>query len=459
MARTLSKSDFGINALFSSVIALGTIFCDAGISMALIQNQKINDNHKIAAFQGTVALSILIYLILVVFSSQISFFLDCNELSDTLKFSGVIIFFNSVNSISRAILQKEFLFKSISIITLFSAILNFIVGVIFALRGYGFWSIVYATFISSFLNFLFFLKVAPVKISLNFHFREWVELFKYGSGIIFLGLINYIATSGINFILAKNLSISKLGVFERSNTLKTMPADILGNIFSTILFPTMSKFQESKEDLVKIFHISLGVIFSILSPITLFLVYYSNEVVQIVFGSDWVESVILVKILFLVIPFSASNQIADTLIRSLGMVYKNVIRKSLFIFGLVTSILIGLKFGGLTGVAIGIVLSFIINFITMLILISRILSIRISDILFPPVISGIKTSSLLFFLLFGINYIFTFSNDIVQFAVVGVLSSTIWILIQIKVKFIRSKHFQNILDLRSNLISLDTIQK
>ncbi len=184
----------------------------------------------------------------------------------------------------------------------------------------------------------------------------------------------------------------QLGLFERSNQIKTLPSSYIGDILDTIMFPTMSEIQDEKERLFRIFQHSLGMVNSILIPVALFLILFANEIVSILLGDQWLDAVVPLQIMFVVLPFSSSGRMADSVVRATGLIYKNVIRKFIYVLVLITTVSIGAYYYGVTGAAIGVSFSYLFNYSIMLILVKSIFNKSPKEIFIKPVLYGIRLS-------------------------------------------------------------------
>jgi len=394
MARLLSKADFGLMAIANGFIGIGMLFSTAGMGSALIQYKNPTQKHINSALQGSFLLSLLVFLIIYFSSSSIAEFYKQPELEIIVKIIGLGIILNSINSISRSLLQKHFKFKITTNITVFATIIGYGVGVILALSDYGVWSLIIATLIISFLNAFFMFYFAPVEISLKFYYEEFKELFSFGFGMILLSINNYLSGSGLNLILGKIMVPSQLGVFERTNQIKTLPGSYIGNVLDTIMFPAMAGIQDESERLFRVFQHSLGLVNSILMPVTIFLILFSKEVVLIVLGDKWLEAVVPLQIMFLVLPLSSSGRMADSVVRATGLIYKNVIRKFLYVLVLITSVAIGGSIYGLIGAAVAVTFSYLFNYVLMLVLVKQIFNKSPNEIFIKPIWAGLKLTLL-----------------------------------------------------------------
>ena len=403
MARLLSKADYGLMAIAGGFIGIGTIFSEGGMSAALIQRKNITQKHMNAALQGGILFGLLFFFLLFFLAKYIAVFFHQPELTLLTKVIGVNIILNSVSGISMGLLEKYFRFNKTAIVTMASSIIGYVVGIVLAFHNYGVWSLVFATLTTSILNTIGFFYYAPVRFSLNVNIKEWKELFSFGSGILLLKTANFFSDRGINLILGKVITSDLLGVFERTSKIKLLPSSYIGKILDTIMFPAMSEIQDEHERLFRIYQQSLGMVNSLLMPISVFLICFSKEIVLILLGNGWEEAVLPLQIMFVVLPFSSSGRMADMVIRAKGLIYKNVVRKYIYVTVLISTTALGAYFYGVTGAAIGVTFSFLFNYVIMLFLVKRIFKKPITEIFLKPVVEGSKLTGFVLLIIFVLN--------------------------------------------------------
>jgi O-antigen/teichoic acid export membrane protein len=448
MARILNKADFGLMAIANSFVVIGNIFAESGMGAALIQKRDMTDKHVNAALQGNILLGIILLTLFFGLSSFIASFFKLPDLENLIKVIAVSILISSVSSVPLGILLKEFRFKEKALITTFSVLIAYTLGISLAIKGYGVWSLVYASLLQSILQITGYFYFSRIRLIGRLCLQEWKELLPFGFGIVLLKISNYIENNGINLALGKIFNSGLLGVFERTFQLKTLPSQYLGNILDSIMFPAMSEIQDEKDNLFKIYQFSLGVVNTILMPVALYLIFFSKEIVSILLGNSWSEAAVPLQIMFVVLPFSASGRMADSVIRAKGMVYKNVVRKFIYVVILLVSTTYGAYKYGLKGAAAGVTLSYFFNYVIMLFLVRNIFKKTISEIFLSPVLSGLKlTLALLLVLIITTTLLNTWNTiSILYFLVLSFfLSVAVVILIWKKPEFF-GEYFSGLLN-------------
>lgn len=403
MARLLDKDAFGLMAITNSFVGIGIIFAESGMGPALIQRRNLTNRHITAALQGSFLFGSMLFILFIFIAPYAAIFFRQPELDNLIKVLSINFIFLSIGNASLGLLQRKFLFKKIFIIDTISAIIAYSAGIYLAYQGYGVWSLVIATLIFSLIKSTGFLAVAPLKFILGFHIKEWKDLFSFGFGLMLLRINNYVGSSGINLLLGKILNANLLGVFERTYRIKTLPSKYLGNVLDQVMFPVMAEVQNEKKRLFRIYQNSLGLVNSILIPVAVYLIFFAEEIVMILLGDKWTNAIIPLQIMFIVLPFSSSVRMADSVIRAKGLVYRNAWRKFLYVIVLLVSTGLGGYRYGLIGASVGVTFSYLFNYITMLFLVKSIFKKSIVEIFWQPVVIGLKLGFILLIVLVTIT--------------------------------------------------------
>lgn len=447
MARLLTKADFGLMALATAIISLGTIITEGGMGAALIQRQNITNRHKNAALLGNFLTGIAFFLLAFFLSNTIAHFFNQPELEKIIKVIALNFILLSISSVSLNLLYKSLNFKYSSVVTLIATLIGYTFGVVLAFKGYGVWSLVFATLLMSAIKAMLFFYFAPIKFQPGWYVKEWKELFTFGSGMILLKFSNYLGNGGINLALGKVFAPSLLGVFERSFQIKTLPSKYVGGILDKVMFPVMSQIQDKEERLFKVYHFGLGFSNSILMPFAIYLMYFSEAIVLILLGKEWMDAIVPLQIMFAILPFSISSRMADSVIRAKGYIYKNVIRKYIYIVVLLTSTIVLGYYYGTTGAAIGVTGSYLFNYVLMIFLVKNIFKKPIKEIFHTPLNEAfLLTLYVIIFL--TLNYFsikFIGVSTLINFVITSCILGFFLLLIYIKKPILFGKFIGNAL--------------
>ena len=137
LARLLSPEAFGVLAILLVVTQISDSIAQSGLGMALIQKSDSNESSYSTAWWLSLGLAAVLYMAVFLAAPSISAFYRMPDLIVYLRVLGVIVFFNSANSIQRSFLERNMNFKSIFAATTFAALVSGIGGIVLAILGFG----------------------------------------------------------------------------------------------------------------------------------------------------------------------------------------------------------------------------------------------------------------------------------------------------------------------------------
>ena len=124
-------------------IGLAQIFQDFGLGKTLIQRETEVDESANIVFWTNLALSVFLYLLLLVSAPLISMFFHDERVTNVLRVLCFQIILISLITAHQALFQRDFQFKQLFFIRLFSSIVPALISIPMALTGYGIWALVF----------------------------------------------------------------------------------------------------------------------------------------------------------------------------------------------------------------------------------------------------------------------------------------------------------------------------
>ncbi len=365
-ARYLNPEDFGIFAIAGLIQNFAEMFSSTGISSALVQRKKIDNGHITSALIMTMLFSIFFYLVIFFSSDFIARFYHNGKLEDVLKLTSVSLIILSISGVPRSLLQRSLEFKKMMMADLIPYLLGYILlGILLAINGYGVWTLVYALLLTSVLKMLMFFYFTQIKLSFHNLLMSAKELIGYGGGITLLNLINSLAQYMDKILTGRLLSIEALGLYERIAHLVLLISKYLGNTFDSVLFPILSGIQDEPLRVRTAFLKAAELLNVIILPLSVFSVFYSDDILLLILGPAWLPAGTAFKILLFMPVIRLITRLTDSLVRSLGAVYRSALRKVLFLFAIVLGLILGARYG-INGIATGVLCSVIFHYILML---------------------------------------------------------------------------------------------
>lgn len=362
LARLLTPQEFGLIAIVMVFISFFQLLSDFGIGPAIIQNKALTKSDVQSIFTFSILISIILAYLFYLVAPLISSFYKEPQLENITKLLSLAVLFFSFNVVPRAINLKKFRFKQVGIIAVIVQIITGALAILFAFMGYSYYALVLKAILDGFFIFLGNYLLSPLRLE-RVRKSSISKILKFASYQFLFNFINYFSRNADNLIIGKYFSTASLGFYDKSYKLMMMPVQNLTHVITPVLQPILSDFQDNKDMIFRSYLKIVKILAIIGFPLSIFLYYSASEIVQILFGSQWEESIPIFKILALTVGI-------QIILSSSGSIFQAANRTDLlFLSGLMSAVLMigGVAYGVFVGenlrsVGYGLMAAFVINF-------------------------------------------------------------------------------------------------
>lgn len=363
LSRILTPAEFGIVAIATVFINFFSILTTVGFSPAIIQNKELTTIDISHIYSFTVYLALVAGVIFAVISPLIAFFYETKVLINICLLLSVNIVFCILNIVPNALTLRDKKFKFISIRTFFIHLLMGIAAIFAALNGAGIYSLLINPVIGSVLIYFVTIKKMPVKFQLRI---QWDSVGKVMVYSIFQILFNFVYLLYRNIdklLLGKYMGMVILGYYEKSYRLMMLPLENVSAVISPVLHPVLSDYQKEPGVMYQKYKKLVSLLAYFGFPLSVFCFFSAKELILIIFGTQWLMSVPVFKILSL----SVGIQIAQAPIGAMFQSMNDT--KGLFIASLgaliciVAGIIGGFCMNDINYIAVFLVIGFYMAFI------------------------------------------------------------------------------------------------
>lgn len=364
LARLLSPEEFGVVAIIMVFITFFNLLADMGIGPAIIQSKSLMNRDHSSIFNFTVIIGLLLSVGFYLFSFFIADFYSNNEYTTIGKYLSLSIFFFSIAIVPQSLLKKDRRFKELGLIEIIANILIGILTIVLAYLGFSYYSLVWQAVLKSVILFIIFFKISKLKYQFVFSTAPIKNIFSFSAYQFLFNFINYFSRNLDNILIGKFLGASALGYYDKAYKLMLYPVQNLTHVITPVLHPVLSNYQNETDVIYNTYKKVIRILAILGVPITVFLFFAADEVILIFYGSDWLSSIPAFKILAITIMI-------QIILSSSGSIFQSVGRTDLlFLSGALSAVftIAGICFGiflkgSIEWVSIGLLLSFIINFI------------------------------------------------------------------------------------------------
>lgn len=358
LARLVTPEHFGLVGMVTVITGVITLFRDAGLPQATIQQATLSVEQISTLFWINLGIGAALAIITVMIAPFIaSFYGDPRLLWITVALAGAFLF-NGAAAQHKALLQRSMRFGTLMGLELVALVASLAAGIATALLGWGYWSLVVMA-----------VSLPAVLLVGAWNATRWVpgpprraggvlSMLHYGGTITLNSVIVYIAYNADKVMVGRFWGAEALGVYGRAYQLVSIPTENLSTTISWVMFPALARVQSDPQRTRAYFLKSYAMFLALAMPITMACSLFASDVVRVLLGPQWTESVPIFQLLApTILAFALINPMG-TLMQATGHAGRSMRVAFLIAPVVILGCAIGLPYGA-NGVALGYSISMI----------------------------------------------------------------------------------------------------
>jgi O-antigen/teichoic acid export membrane protein len=352
LARLLSPTDYGLQAMVVTLTSFFSLFRDAGLSVATVQRETLTHEQISTLFWINVGLGTFLMIIVAAAAPLLAIFYKEPRLAGITIASASIFLMSSLAVQHRALLDRAMRFTTGAKIDMLSAVVGTIVAIGMATLGFGYWSLIVQT-ISLYVVGTLAVWIAMPWIPGRPHWTpELRSMVRFGGTVTLNSVIVYIAYNTEKVLLGRFWGPASLGLYGRAYQLSNLPVQQLTGSVGSVAFPMLSRLQGDAQRLRRSYLKSHSLVVSLTVPVVVSCSLFSDEIVSTVLGPKWNGTAPILRLLSPAILVFALMNPLSWLLRAVGLVERSL-KIAVFIAPvMILGVLAGLRRGP-TGVAMG----------------------------------------------------------------------------------------------------------
>ena len=352
LMRLLSPEMFGIMGMIMVFIGFAKLFSDFGLSAAIIQRENLETRHLNSAFWFNFVIGLCLTLTFVVLSPLVARFYGNAILTPLTIVASFNFVIGSLSIIQRSLLVRKMDFRNIAFVEVLAFSLGGGVGIGMALLGYGVWSLVGQSVVTSVSNTLLMWVVSDWRPSGLFQWGAIRDLWRFGAYLMGGNILLYCVRHFDDLLVGRVFGGVELGLYTRAYGLMMLPLGVISRLIAVVLFPAFSSIQHDKERVARGYLEAIQAVALITFPLMIGLLVISQDFVLTFFGEEWIGLVPLIRVFCLAGMIESISTFNGTIYQSQGR--PDLQFRVAIAVGLVSivAIVVGLQWGVL-GVAVG----------------------------------------------------------------------------------------------------------
>lgn len=433
LARILTAEDYGVVAVVTVFSTFFSLLADNGFGTAIVQNKDLSKEDVNNIYSFTVYISIGFAIVFALASIPISIFYNSKVYIPLTLMLSVSLFFNSLNSVPSSILNRDKKFSLIAIRTVVIYTICAIITIILAKNSLKYYALAIQSILTALITYLVNMHFVNVKFSFRINFSSIKKVLNYSLYQFAFNIVNYFSRNLDNLLTGKFFGEAELGYYNKAYDLMLYPVNNLTGVISPVLHPILSDYQNEKDVIYKMYLkiVKLLLIIAIIASTGCYLA--SKEIIHILYGSNWDNSIECFKILSIAIIPQMINSSAGPIFLSIGDSKLKFINATINTIITIIAILIGIFIGGdIISLAKCVACAYILHFITAFYMLIKIgFGYKITDF-----IKDIKLEivMLIVMIVADLLYPFSINSDVLSFLAKGAYLGLIHLILLIITK-------------------------
>ncbi len=297
IARLLSPEEIGIYSVTVAFTSLAHMLRDFGVGDYLIKEKELTKDKVGTVFGVAIIFAWSMGGLLLFLSPFISNFYSEPGIKNVLYVLSASFFIIPFSSPILPVLRRTMQFDKLLRINLASNFMHAVAAISFAYFDYGYMSLAWASLIAVLTTFVLAQYYRPIETKVIPCLKEYKAILSFG-GTISLGMLfSELGRNAPELIIGKILGFGPVGIFSRGQGLiKLFQSSFIGAI-APVIHSEFAELLRKDKEVAPTYYKSIEYVTAITWPANIFIAIFSEEIILILFGDQWVEAAPIVTAL------------------------------------------------------------------------------------------------------------------------------------------------------------------
>ena len=297
LARLLTPAETGVWGVAAVFAAIASTLRDFGVGEYLIQEKELTVEKLRAALAANIIVSWMMAACLLAGSGWIADFYSEPGIARVIRVQAFNFFLIPFGAVTYAYFRRELNYKPFFWASLVSNITSISVAISCALAGFGYMSLAWSSLAGVVVTVAFAMFVRPKQLPRMPGLAGLPAVLRFGmhaTGIYFFGQIG---KSAPELIIGRILGMAPVAFFSRANGLTELFQRTVLRAAVPVCLPYFAQEARSGEDVRNGYLRVVSYLTAIGWPFFLFLATMAFPAIRILYGSQWIASVPLARVL------------------------------------------------------------------------------------------------------------------------------------------------------------------
>ena len=345
IVRHLSPGDIGLMAMAVAFWGFLTMIGDFGLFASIVQRKEISEVQLREIFGFIIILNIFFLIATYLAAPIISGYFSEPRLIPILRTLCLVFIFIPLYIIPHSLLLREMNFKKISVIDALCGFSSATSSLVFALNGYGVWSLVYGTLVQFLSRAICFSIVASRYYMPLFRVQDIKDMLSFSGFFTGSTILRYFFFKSDIIVGGRFIGTDALGVYSIAIQLAFTPVEKVSYIIPQVAFPAFSKMQYDIKAYSDNYLKGLKLLNLLFFPCYIALFVLAEDIVVVLLGPKWGDIVLPIRILSVIMPLRAFEILFIPAMNGLGKSNVTMLTGALSLGVMVCAFIVGVQWG------------------------------------------------------------------------------------------------------------------
>lgn len=297
LARLLSPQEFGLFAMVTAFTAFAYRFNDIGLSMATVQRLDIRHEQVSTLFWVNVTVGIFIAAITAALAPMIALFYGEGRLTSITIGVASALPLAALSVQHQALLRRQMRFGVLAVIDAMSLLMGAAVSIICAWLGASYWALVVNIVVMNLSNMVLVWSACGWRPGPPVWGREVRSMLSFGTYLSCSHIMYYIRANLDYILVGYRWGADSLGVYSKAWQLVNFSTAFFDGPLSSVTIPALSRLQDKPDRYRRYYIKSAALIVTFGMPQIAFFFVMADEVVRLLLGEQWLQTVPLFRAL------------------------------------------------------------------------------------------------------------------------------------------------------------------
>ena len=297
LARLLSSEDFGLQGMAAVLTGFLAIFRDVGLAAATVQRLEVTHEQISTLFWINVTVGVVLAAFAAILAPFVAAFYGDSRLYWITVVSGAAFLFGGLAAQHQALILRQMQFLTLAKIDLFSLSISSMLGIVMALCGWRYWSLVGIAVVGPIVSAAGVWMAVPWIPGPPRRRCGVMSMLHFGWMATCNSLLVFLAWNSDNILIGRFWGADALGLYGRAYQLATLPVQQLTAALSGVALTAFSRIQDDTDRLATSFLRAYSLLISLTIPIAIGCPLFADEIIRVVLSVKWMDAAPIFRLL------------------------------------------------------------------------------------------------------------------------------------------------------------------